>query len=443
MIEILEDIGCEYLCGEYKNAKTKFKFTCIKHRDYGVQETACRNILKRRACHICGKEHSKYSRTLPKEELQKLTESKGFIFVDVTYKSGKCEIIYKCQKHLDKGVFLSTPGNMRSSKGNCPYCLHRMRTHEDFVSELKKINPNILILPDAKYKTVHSKVKCKCLICGYEWEGICGNLLHGSGCKRCATEKTISYQSHSHNWFLEQMCLIHPDINVLSPFKSMKTIVRCRCNVDGNEWITTPDSLLNRKSGCRICSNRTRGILSRKSNEEFVYDLSMINPNIYPLEPYITYDHKIKCLCRVHNYVWMVSPSKLLRQPTGCPKCNMYSNEVRISSLLDSWGFQYETQKRFPDCKDINTLPFDFFLTDFNTVIEYDGEGHYKPIFRSSNKEKDILAYETCIKHDRIKDEYCSENSIHIIRIPYWESKNLESFLFSKLLELNIISPNL
>ena len=43
-------------------------------------------------------------------------------------------------------------------------------------------------------------------------------------------------------------------------------------------------------------------------------------------------------------------------------------------------------------------------------------------------------------KHDDIKNKYCLDNNILLIRISYWESDNIESFLLSELKKYNLIN---
>lgn len=45
-------------------------------------------------------------------------------------------------------------------------------------------------------------------------------------------------------------------------------------------------------------------------------------------------------------------------------------------------------------------------------------------------------AFELVQSHDKIKTEYCKEQNIQLIRIPYWEKNNIECFLFDNLLDL-------
>lgn len=69
----------------------------------------------------------------------------------------------------------------------------------------------------------------------------------------------------------------------------------------------------------------------------------------------------------------------------------------------------------------LDKLPFDFFLPEKNICIEYDGEQHYKDIFgNKSHKQTKI--------NDSIKNKFCSENSINLIRIPYYNKLNLITF---------------
>ena len=64
---------------------------------------------------------------------------------------------------------------------------------------------------------------------------------------------------------------------------------------------------------------------------------------------------------------------------------------------------------------------FDFYVND-KYIIEYDGRQHFiqgNGVY--DNKEKFMKTQE----HDRIKNEYCFQHDIPIIRIPYTELDNL------------------
>ncbi|MDY0268822.1 hypothetical protein [Trichloromonas sp.] len=84
-------------------------------------------------------------------------------------------------------------------------------------------------------------------------------------------------------------------------------------------------------------------------------------------------------------------------------------------------------KKRFKDCRYKYPLPFDLYLSKYNLCIEYDGEQHFKT--------KEIWGGKTQLKiikkRDQIKNEYCKNNNINLLRIKYDE--NIEEKLFECL----------
>ena len=432
------NLNCKLVTDEYLSSSQKLKFICNKHADKGIQETALRNLGRGQCCHYCGKERSLSSRRVSDAELQEITEKAGFIYCGIAYVNNKTNIKYKCNKHFENGIQIASTANIRKSKGNCPYCLNKKRTHDDFVKEINLLNPNIEILNE--FKSTDSIVRCKCKNDGNEWTTHARNLLQGQNCKLCMNKIIGRSQMHSDEWFKDKMLELHPDIEILTPYAGIKVNVECRCKIDGTLWKTTPDSLINGKHGCRKCFRIRTGNRCRKQESEFLDQLKYVNPNIMALENYVDDHTKIKCKCLIHDYIWNAMPNKIIHRMTGCPKCASYHNENKIDKILSKWGYTYTIQKRFNDCKDKKALPFDRYLDDFNILIEYDGEGHFDPIRRNGMSE--TRANEVLNKtkfHDKIKDEYCMKNNIPLIRIPYWESDNMEVFLFDKLLELNAI----
>ena len=100
--------------------------------------------------------------------------------------------------------------------------------------------------------------------------------------------------------------------------------------------------------------------------------------------------------------------------------CGLHSNisrgNVKIADILDEANINYEIQKKFATCKDIKELPFDFFVNN-EYLIEYDGQQHYD--------QNSIFNYEYTHKHDLIKSQWCKDNNIPLIRIPYTHFDNL------------------
>jgi hypothetical protein len=84
---------------------------------------------------------------------------------------------------------------------------------------------------------------------------------------------------------------------------------------------------------------------------------------------------------------------------------------------LKSQGINFKPQKTFEDCKgEVRALPFDFYLSNFNIAIEYQGIQHYQLIPYWGQK-----TFDKTKKYDLIKKEYCKKNNIYLIEIPYFE----------------------
>lgn len=112
-----------------------------------------------------------------------------------------------------------------------------------------------------------------------------------------------------------------------------------------------------------------------------------------------------------------------------CVKCNESKGEREIENLLKDYDVHFFDQYRFEDCKFKNTLPFDFYLPQHNICIEYDGEQHFK----IKDWFGGLDGFVDRIIRDTIKNEYCKNNGIKLIRIPYLEYENIRNILIKEL----------
>jgi hypothetical protein len=109
----------------------------------------------------------------------------------------------------------------------------------------------------------------------------------------------------------------------------------------------------------------------------------------------------------------------------GCSICNESKGEKLIYNFLVNNNIKFVKQKRFLDCKNVHTLPFDFYLPDYNVCIEYNGEQHYNPVkyfggIKSFNLQK---------INDNIKSNYCLQNNIKLIIINKNNEKKINKLL--------------
>ena len=108
-------------------------------------------------------------------------------------------------------------------------------------------------------------------------------------------------------------------------------------------------------------------------------------------------------------------PGTRLRSGQISCGCLSMSKEVyNIFQILQNNNISFETEKKYSNCRDISYLPFDFFI-DNEYIIEFDGIQHFHSFEHFGGKKKFILRH----KHDLIKNKYCFDNNIPLIRIPY------------------------
>lgn len=65
--------------------------------------------------------------------------------------------------------------------------------------------------------------------------------------------------------FKEEMKVINPKIEILGKYINASTKIKCRCKIDGYEWDSTPNNLLQ-KHGCPKCAVLRRNSI-KSSNE--------------------------------------------------------------------------------------------------------------------------------------------------------------------------------
>lgn len=110
-------------------------------------------------------------------------------------------------------------------------------------------------------------------------------------------------------------------------------------------------------------------------------------------------------------------------QGTGCPTCNSSKGELYIHNFLNKHDIEYQIEKRFDDCKNINTLPFDVYIPSKNILIEFQGIQHFKPIDFFGG----VDAFEKRKKNDDIKKMYCKNHNYILIEIRY--DDNIEAVM--------------
>lgn len=294
---------------------------------------------------------------------------------------------------------------------------------DEIVERGKQFNKTVICEVKNKYTNRYFKIRCD--ICGYEK---IDKMHRFGGCKVCG----INRQKSNNDEFLVKAEKIYGKkfSYFLKDYVNSKSKITIKCNDCENIFTRRiNDHLLGRE--CNFCLR-----IRKKSNtEDFILKANIVHQGKYDysLVNYSNSDTKIKIKCSICKTVFLQNPSNHL-SGQGCRKCNESKGENKISYYLDKNNIQFISQKKFETLRDVNFLRFDFYLSDLNLLIEYDGIGHYIPCFGFTLEQKQ-KTLEGCQRRDKIKDEWALKNNIPLLRIPYWDFNRIEELIDAFILQ--------
>lgn len=356
------------------------------------------------------------------EYVQELAIKNSNIEVVEKYIGANTSILHRCK--IDGYEWNTTPSSALCGHG-CPICAgNAKKTHEQYVAEVAKINSSIEVI--GQYINARTPIAHRCKIDGYVWEAAPYVILRGDGCPKCARnakKNTVEY--------INEVSVINNNIKVLGEYINANTSILHKCIIDGHEWLSTPANILSGR-GCPECKARILSNMFVKPHEQYIVEIDAINPDIEVLEKYINSHTPILHRCKKDGYTWKIEPANIL-SGQGCPQCQESAGERKVRQWLEKNNIEYIYQKKFKDCRDKKELLFDFYLNKYNSCIEFDGRQHFEPVdFSGKGEEWAQKVFFTTKRRDEIKDQYCKDNNIHLLRIPYYKNveEELEHFLF-------------
>ena len=141
-----------------------------------------------------------------------------------------------------------------------------------------------------------------------------------------------------------------------------------------------------------------------------------------------------RCKCDCGNSVDVLGNSLTTYHTLSCGCLVSYWN-MYIQQFLEKNKIEYKPE--YTVFIGDNYYRYDFYLPQYNLFIEYDGQQHYKPVRFFGNDKDAEYVFKRTQEHDKIKNRYCKDNNINLLRIPYWETKNIETIINNCLQRLN------
>lgn len=329
------------------------------------------------------------------------------------YKNGKTYCLCNCdcgtQKYIARHSLLS------GQSLSCG-CLAKEKTsarcRKNYIGQVF----GELTVLEMLYGYKNEKTYCKCLCsCGKECIVYMNNLTtgHTKSCGCRSSEFVWNTRGRTN-----LVGLIFGKLTVMEMIygygNNQRTHCRCVCEC-GNETIVDMHNLLSGATsscGCGAKWCRHGGITYKNLSGLKFGMLTVLNKTN---NKYINGCIIWECLCDCGNITYASTDTLTSYKKTSCG-CSKYSNmEQFIIDCLNKNKILNVPQARFTDCRNKYPLPFDFYLPEYNTCIEFDGEQHFRPIKFFGGDEE--FRYRQ--QNDEIKNNYCAEHHINLIRLPY------------------------
>ena len=298
----------------------------------------------------------------------------------------------------------------------------------------QKVGPyGNIYLEEAGENNSHKRLaKFICPFCNKEYIATVTTIKSGrqKGCSECGRKRTEQARR------LDLTGQIFGYLTALYPLKERKNgniVWHCKCKC-GNETDVRATELKNgyvKSCGCYSSEVITRRNTMDITGQRFGKLTAIKNTGILDSKSGC-FLWEFKCDCGNDKIIpcgWVTSGNT-----TSCG-CSKSKGETKVCNILNNINIAFIQQYSFNDCRNkegTRKLYFDFFLPDYNILLEYDGEQHFSANGRAWNTEDNLIKTQN---RDKIKNDYCLQKQIPLIRIAYSNYDALDDSYIQRLIE--------
>lgn len=307
------------------------------------------------------------------------------------------EMTWQCLKEDCGKTWEARCYKILNLNNTCKHCGSKRITNE--IIDQRLLGRNIFRVDD--YQGAVTKINFKCE-CGKTWLAKPKTIINDNrGCSKCSKKERITNETID-------AYLVDKSIRRLDEYKGKNGLyAKWECLIHKGYIWSAPTSHVMRGYGCRKCGSKP--LATNESIDERIVGREFIR-----IDDVIDCKTKIKWKCLIDGDTWEATPNSILRG-SGCPSCK-HKNETRIRMYLKE-KYGSEEANRLT----LNTNGRKYFI-DFvvrGVFIEYNGEQHYSSI-EFFGGEKRLIKQQ---KRDQELRDYCQQNNIRLIEIPYWLSE--------------------
>jgi len=387
-------------------------------------------------CAVC------FTRSFAINDKSKYWSNKNKLNPYQVFKNSKTIIIFNCNcGHEFEGVL----NHITTHNAWCPYCCEPSRKlcdsndcsqcyEKSFASndKSKYWSQKNILNPRNIFKSTASEYIFDCN-CGHEFKSSLNNINGGKWCPYCHSrklcdknncsqcyEKSFASHNRANNW---------SDKNILSPREVCKNsnelyIFNCECDHEFNASLNN----INYGKWCpyccypsqTLCNNGECLLCYEKSFISHYRSINWSNKNILtPRDVFKSTADKYIFDCD-YGHEFKVSLYSII-SGRWCSICRHKTEKKLFEWLKANFGnYIIKHQQKFDWCRKQNKLPFDFFISILNLLIELDGGQHFFQVSIWKSPEDTM-------NDDVLKMKKALDNNMSMIRIlqdDVWNDKN-------------------
>lgn len=224
-----------------------------------------------------------------------------------------------------------------------------------------------------------------------------------------------------------RLTVLYRDKEIEKQYKGSNTYWKCQCDC-GNTVSVVKHALTTGTTQSCGCYQKelARKNLSKISSFHFIDETNNRYGKLtvlYKTTPHPTREGaRWHCRCDCGNEIDVMGIDLRSGAVSSCGCLSSSRGELLIENLLNKNHILYAREAVIEINK--TTYRFDFAIFANNTIqyyIEFDGKQHFEPVEHFGGQE-----YLNYIQHrDKIKNDWCKEQNIALIRIPYTHLKDL------------------
>ncbi|AYV77057.1 MAG: DUF2726 domain-containing protein [Barrevirus sp.] len=429
--QIFSNFGCELLSKEFVNIRSQLEFKC----ECGEIDTTTYDMFIKssyKKCKSCSKKKVDLARGYDIDFIKKQFELHGCTLLSTVYSGYNSELEFLCKcGRTGKTIYTTFIHSQYKQCGACSreQTAKKQRLSYDYVFNVFKEGGCTLISEEFLGTTVPVQYICEC---GNQSEILFWNFKNGRRCKDCRKKggpPRLEYD-YVKNFFAERNCTLLSEL-----YETAGKLLDYICECGKQSKISY--NAFRDGHRCWDCGIKKTADSRRLTLQE-VQDFFKQNNCTLLSTTYVNNSSPLEYICVCGNKSTICFSSFQQGHRCGCIRSK---GETMLAQILDKLKLEYTRQHTYPDCRNVYCLPFDFYVYYNGRIflIEFDGLQHFKFVERFGGAD----GFAQRIEHDHIKNTYCIDNDIPILRISSKEIDNMDFILkiYMGLIDNNIAPP--